>query len=424
MQPTEYSFNFLAEIQDEIIDHLSDQPHALRNCALTCQRWTRCAQMHIFREIPVLDHGRLVRIEHLLEASPYIARFVRVLTLSKHYTSLPQFDYAWAKLFTHMDRLEELNIGKLSRMSLPDFRDGLTTYLSRLRILRFTSVYDIDCDDFLSLLAACPSLVELYASDSFNIRPNYAGPINNLGIPPAPATQTLRSLTIGASLSGSSISCLSFYFELQTSLRRLQLSYRTVVAPECKAFLLQIAPTLEELVVRSHHHLPLVPIFQSPFRCLRYLHLKHIGLEEELSEIRQPNWIINMLDHISQWDQRLVLQEIVLSMPLSRKQEWWRDYPGWDSLGTGFPFPWVQLDMSMAKLAEENSTLVFSLNISGPWKKTRKVSLTDKSFGQYRLRVSKTEELRPQALKVLIGPYWSTFGVFGGRLSDIPTLTK
>ena len=146
MQPTEYSFNFLAEIQDEIIDHLSDQPHALRNCALTCQRWTRRAQMHIFREIPVLDHGRLVRIEHLLEASPYIARFVRVLTLSKHYTSLPQFDYAWAKLFTHMDRLEELNIGKLSRMSLPDFRDGLTTYLSRLRILRFTSVYDIDCD--------------------------------------------------------------------------------------------------------------------------------------------------------------------------------------------------------------------------------------------------------------------------------------
>ncbi|EPS98889.1 hypothetical protein FOMPIDRAFT_1125604, partial [Fomitopsis schrenkii] len=68
-----------AEIQDEIVDHLSEEPLALMACALTCRQWARRARMHLFRTVSVRDHSSLAQFELLLEADPKIARFVRVL---------------------------------------------------------------------------------------------------------------------------------------------------------------------------------------------------------------------------------------------------------------------------------------------------------------------------------------------------------
>lgn len=407
------------EVQDEIVDYLSEERQALRACALTCRRWGRRAQMHLFRKVFILSHDNLLHFQLLLESNPKLGQFVRVLTINQRHGSPPQPDHPWAKLLTNMDRVEELNIGKVNLFSNPTVRGDLKTNFSHLRVLRLLGAYSLHREGFLSLLVACPFLYELHVSDAVSVEPDlFAFPIDDLGIPPA-AAPVLRSLAISAA-SKIGIPCLLFYFASQTSLRRLQLSVGdTVSGPECTELLRFAVPMIEELVVRLQTHLPLLPILQPPlpFQRLRRLHLKHAGLERLVGYHGEPHWIVTALGHVSCWEQRLLLREIVLSMPVPRGLTVRsREEPVQVTSGTGFPFPWVQLDMAMAKLAQENPALVFKINICGPGQKKEKVSLTDPQLGRFRLRMSRTEELRPRVLTVFIGPFWSALGEFGGEL--------
>ena len=332
-------------------------------------------------------------------------------------THLPQLDRSWARLLRNMDRLEVLNIGKLYLFPNPGVKDDFQTCHLRLRVLRFLGAETIDCEDLLTILAASPSLSELYVSDAVTINPAYAFPMEDLGIPPA-TEAVLQSLTIGAA-SGLGISTLLFYFSPRTPLRRLQLIIgQSISAHECTSLLRAAAPTVEELVLRMHSHLPLLSILQSPapYQRLRRLHLKHAGLESYAYSHSESHWMIGALAHISQWEHRLILREIVLSMPMPPDKKLTSDEPVRDPSRTGFHFPWVQLDMAMSKLAQENPALVFEMNIRGPWKNRRAMSLTDPLLGRYRLRMSRTEELRPQVLTVFMSSRWSILGEFGGHL--------
>ena len=408
-----------AEIQDEIVDHLSEDSQALRTCALTCRRWARRAQMHLFRKCIILNHDDLLHMQALLELDPRLGQFVREIIINPRHASPPQPDHIWTKLLTKMDRAESLDIGNINIFANPSVRGDLQTNFSHLRVLRLLGAQNLHREDFLSLLVACPFLSELHVSDMVSIEPDlFAVPIDSLGIPPA-AEPVLRLLSIGAA-SNIGMSCLLFYFASQTSLRKLQLIVGdSVSGPECADLLRLAAPVIEELTLRLHTHLPLLPILQStpPFQRLRLLHLKHAGLERYVGNHDDAHWIVTALGHISRWEQCLILREIVLTMPMPRDRERSRREPIHSPLGTGFPFPWVQLDMAMAKLAQENEMLVFKVNVCGAGQKKERVSLTDPRLGRYRLRMSRTEELRPQVLTVLIGPRWlGVGGEFGGQL--------
>ncbi|KAH9922259.1 uncharacterized protein B0H18DRAFT_1018790 [Fomitopsis serialis] len=392
-----------AEIHDEIVDQLSGETGALKACALTCHQWARRAQSNLFRTITILTHVEHGRVLDMLEEHPRLGQLVRVLTFSKPKPDPASLDGAWPDLLLMMDRVEELNIG-----SVDLFTRGVRTYFSRIRILRLLGTHNFQCNDFLRLLAACRSLSELHLSDQIQITP----PPDDGAMQP----------------SGSVTSCLLYHFPLHMSLRRLQPIVNDV-APSCSnndSDILRVAaPVLEELVLRLTFHGPLYVILQSPvpFLQLRRLHLKDAGLEAKFVAYEYPTWMLTALTHISRWEMRANLREIVLSLPMPGTSvgPFVRRDRDVEPPALSFPFPWVQLDITMAKLAQDNEKLAFTVNIRDPsCKKTQAVPLTDPSFGRYRLRESRMQEVRPQALTVLVGPHWNALRSFGGELSDRP----
>ncbi|KZT68036.1 hypothetical protein DAEQUDRAFT_346994 [Daedalea quercina L-15889] len=409
-----------AEIHEEILDHLERDTHALKAYALTCRQWTERAQRVLFRTLSINDDAQYGCAKALFETNPRIGQFVRVLTLSKSYAVPAVLDDEWPNLLLLMDHLEELNISRLKLSPIYNIRtaDHLRSRFSRIRSLRLLKPHSLDTEDFLHLLAAFHSLSELYLSKETHITPDlYASPVQDLGVPPAQES-SLRSLTIHAA-SSISISSVLFYFHPQTSLRRLQISIDDATpAPEFGDLLRTAAPSVEELVLRLSHHPPLMVALQPPFQQLRRLHLKHVDMEVSLYDEENPTWLLAALKHILHWDRRSLLREIVLSFPMP-EGPWTRRVGGYqEPISSELPFPWVQLDITLAKLAEDNARLVFTLNIRDVSRKTRLISLTDPLLGRYRLRESRMERMHPHALKVFVGPRWNPIGRFGGELCD------
>lgn len=71
------------EMTDEIIEYICDDPTMLRACSLTCKAWAMSAQGHIFRTVRLsFDHADLVSFVKLLETSPRLAQYIRVLGIA------------------------------------------------------------------------------------------------------------------------------------------------------------------------------------------------------------------------------------------------------------------------------------------------------------------------------------------------------
>lgn len=73
----------IAELTDRIIDHLHDDPAALRACALTSQAFVPAARHHLFVKIKVdATEARLNRLRDCLSCNPDLGRFVQSLTIN------------------------------------------------------------------------------------------------------------------------------------------------------------------------------------------------------------------------------------------------------------------------------------------------------------------------------------------------------
>ncbi|TFY67419.1 hypothetical protein EVJ58_g1638 [Rhodofomes roseus] len=410
-----------AEIQDEIVDQLSGEPRVLKACALTCHHWARRAQRSLFRTVSILHGSHHKRVKSMLKAHPGLAQFVRVLSIGKPDPERAELDVEWPELLLMMDRVEELNVGTLNIFSRGDVRERLKTYFPRVRMLRLLGTHSLQCDDFLQFLAAFRSLSLLHLSDQVQVTPPIGGSMQHLDVPPT-TDSTLVSLTLRAA-SGSTAACLLYYLPLRT-LRRLQLKFDKLDSSlDCSGLLRAAAPTVEELVLRLPSYQLLAIILQSPvpFARLRRLHLKDAGLEVSAVDYRYPAWMLSALSHIARWEMRANLREIVLSMPLPGTGPYQRppemvELPG---AFADFPFPWVSLDMTMARLAQDNEDLTFTVNIRYPTlDKVKQTTLTDPDWGHSRLRESRMEEVRPHALRVFVGPHWDALAGFGGELCN------
>ena len=73
------------EIEEQILDHLHDDPIALRACSLTCRAWVSLARLHLFKAVDLTCKRRCVSFLAILESAAeadgyegtYVGEFVR-----------------------------------------------------------------------------------------------------------------------------------------------------------------------------------------------------------------------------------------------------------------------------------------------------------------------------------------------------------
>jgi hypothetical protein len=100
------------ETVDEIIDHLNDDRRSLGACSLTCRTWVPSSQTHIFH-IVYLALTRGERFTRLLDASPHIAKYVKVLDIQEGRARSnvePKFVEDTIPLIEKLTSLEELRV--------------------------------------------------------------------------------------------------------------------------------------------------------------------------------------------------------------------------------------------------------------------------------------------------------------------------
>lgn len=108
----------VAEVVDQIIDCVHDDPVALRSCALVARHWVASSRFHLFGEIVIMTEGALQRIEKALNTISWLGHCTQKLTI------------------------------RIPRRSL-----GVPT--------RRTDYYHISSDRILELAAAAPALIFL-----------------------------------------------------------------------------------------------------------------------------------------------------------------------------------------------------------------------------------------------------------------------
>ena len=70
------------EVEEVIIDHLSDDTEALRNCALICRSWATRSQFHLFQAIRVKTRAQLYALSDHFDAYPRRRTLVHSITMA------------------------------------------------------------------------------------------------------------------------------------------------------------------------------------------------------------------------------------------------------------------------------------------------------------------------------------------------------
>ena len=418
-----------AEIQDEIIDCLSGQKGVLKQCATTSRRWAARAQKHLFKNIIIEDATRSAHLKTMLEEHPRLAVFVRELSLNRVSRTFPAEDQSrWIELLPKLDHLVTLTVGVVPVLFSAKTGNEPPHLLPHLQVLRLLGVREFaDAGHFLRLLAALPSLAELYLPEAVELSTTLHSAIEDMDVRPAGVSH-LHTLTIHAG-SSDIIKCLLFYLPLQTSLRRLQLHYdERIPALDCTDLLQEVALVVEELVLRAPHHWPLVTILGSPvpFERLRYLHLKDVGLEVRKLDTGKAQWMSAALTRVSSWERCSQLGKIILSLPRPGSQSSYYDFnPDTGGLRFGmpserldpvdpFPFSWKPLETTMTKLAKKCDKITFTLNVRG--KRQWWSSSTDACESQTFRHLWRARH--DYKCTINIDTSWSPFPAFGGELVE------
>ena len=175
------------ELVDHIIDHLHDDPLALRNCARVCRGWLPTSRLHFFAKIslkatsahngPAVPQKRCKQLYAVLIQSPEIIYNIRELEICEgsplhHHDHHPELSSttwittertltALFKMLTHLQRLDFSATSTLYwKLLPPTFQTALWTLLSlpTLTYIRLHSWVFPDLFSLASILARCHNL--------------------------------------------------------------------------------------------------------------------------------------------------------------------------------------------------------------------------------------------------------------------------
>lgn len=160
------------ELYDESIDHLWDDPAALKACSLTCRAWVPSSRLHLFRTIRLQNAAHADSFQALLANAPVVARCVRRLTISADYKGVDQLgraveDDAWvSSVVSFVPKLQRVTTLGLSRLRWhalePETQAALMELFKTVRTLFLFEVRFKASKDVLDFLCAFPVLDELY----------------------------------------------------------------------------------------------------------------------------------------------------------------------------------------------------------------------------------------------------------------------
>ncbi|KIP12287.1 hypothetical protein PHLGIDRAFT_98220 [Phlebiopsis gigantea 11061_1 CR5-6] len=164
-----------AELFDETLDHLWDDPQALRACSLACRSWTPTTRLHLFRTVRLTSEASCTQLSSLISSTPAISRCVRKLTISAQYSGVGADDRAmeddsWVNASAEIaravgvhGRVNTLALSRLRWGSLAqDTRDAYEAVFKSVKTLLLFEVRFHASADVLQFLSAFPNLEELY----------------------------------------------------------------------------------------------------------------------------------------------------------------------------------------------------------------------------------------------------------------------
>jgi hypothetical protein len=175
------------ELVDHIIDHLHDDPSALKKCAHVCRAWLPTSRFHFFSKIslkaasahngPAVPQERCKQLHAVLLQSPEIIYNIRELEICEgsphhHHDHHPELSSttwittertltALFKMLTHLQRLDFSATSTLYwKLLPPTFQSALWTLLSlpTLTYIRLHSWVFPDISSLGSILACCHNL--------------------------------------------------------------------------------------------------------------------------------------------------------------------------------------------------------------------------------------------------------------------------
>ena len=169
------------ELVDEALDHLWDDPKALKACSLVQRAWVPTTRLHLFRTVLLSSLSCTTRFTALLEQNPSIARCVRKLSITAQYArpdgnadaanaDRAIEDDAWVNACSGLlgtlggtGRVHTLALSRMRWSTLePGTRAAFAQLFRSVHTLFLFEVRFAASGDVLALLDAVPRLDELY----------------------------------------------------------------------------------------------------------------------------------------------------------------------------------------------------------------------------------------------------------------------
>lgn len=154
------------EVRKKIFQYLSDDRGSLAACALTCRAWYLISRSHFFHSVHLLGSPRYAQFEELLLAAPYLAAYVRDLSITMDGT-FTWLDQEAPRILLRLNRVEHLKFRNWSATIMSDeTRRNLQMYFPRVRTLVLQDTAFAG-NDFPLVLCACPRLSSLQLYDVY-----------------------------------------------------------------------------------------------------------------------------------------------------------------------------------------------------------------------------------------------------------------
>ncbi|TBU23201.1 hypothetical protein BD311DRAFT_94547 [Dichomitus squalens] len=163
------------ETEENIIDLLWDDVHALRSCSLTCRAWLPRSRLHLLYAIILRNREHLIALQDILEKYPARRLLVHsVTTAPKPRKSSPR-SLIEVFLLALLMQLSNLRCWKISQTTTKVIkrREALSFHRTTLTRLRYSSIDELhltsirlaSCTEFIRLILALPRLRKLYCDD-------------------------------------------------------------------------------------------------------------------------------------------------------------------------------------------------------------------------------------------------------------------
>ncbi|OCH95123.1 hypothetical protein OBBRIDRAFT_643745 [Obba rivulosa] len=301
------------EIYDEVIDWLHDDYAALAACSLTCKAWSYRSQFLLFRKV-ALHADTWQAFEHVVQCSPHLANFVRVLILSQYCRS-SRHKLAYSIILEWLGAIPRVlavlpGVVKLELCSLlieGTLRDALARELPLVQELRLNRCTLPGIARLAELVCFFPQLKKFKVGDLFITPPETGAVLPKVVTRPALEVVKFPSRLFWMDRTISTFLHWLIAESLHTQIRKLELIlFRYEEAEVVRDILRDIGPALQDLSFsldpdnRSDTDLLGTPLDLSPCTGLRVLAFSPLRLcRDNPHHIRSFAWVSLLLSQVS-----------------------------------------------------------------------------------------------------------------------------